>query len=154
MVFAKESPSCHQPENVEKPSLTFRLLRVGLGLLVIILAESIIEAYAQFWSAHYDSIPLDMLADDSDIVNALLLTMAALIASLIAFPLIGWLAVVQQSKLLANYFTTMSIAWAAYVVWAIGGLPATHVTFVSSLAVTSVSYSLALNKKPVHQKVI
>lgn len=134
-----------------KPSVILSVLRIGLALLVLVLAESIIESYAQFWTANYDAIPLDQLTEDADIVNALLLTLAALVLSLICFPLIGWLAVVKQSKLMANYFATMSVLWAIYVIAIVEDMPLSNVTFVTSLAATSVTYAYKLHQPaPVH----
>ena len=160
MVYEKSSETCCSEQSVKyvsfawRPPLTYSALRVGLALLVIILAESIIESYAQFWTSNYDSLPLDTLTEDTDIVNALMLTLAALIASLVCFPLIGWLAVVKQSPLLANYFATMSVAWAIYVVLVVDDMPLSNMAFVSSLGASSILFAFKLHHRPstIHDK--
>lgn len=119
----------------------YSILRVLLALVILVQAEAIIESYAHFWSSNYESIPIEQISEDNDLINALLLTVAALVASLVCFPLVGWLAVVRQSKFMAVYFALLSIVWSVYVGSHLPQMPMLNMAFVGVQAGLSMAYA-------------
>jgi hypothetical protein len=138
--------------NIDLTRVAYSLLRVLLALVILVQAEAIIESYAQYWTYNFDSVPVEELVEDAEVVQALLLTVAALIASLIGFPLIGWLAVVKQSRSLATLFAMLSVSWAIYVATFAATMPAVNVAFVSGQAALSMFYAFAVLSRAVETK--